>query len=104
MRKLQQAGKRQTPARAALQIAVKTGLLRRCPSHWYYVDTQDKDALEHAFRLGNYLISHFAKQVACFKGDRQELADAILRCQKRAGTTCPLCSEERGKLPELRPH
>lgn len=77
--------------RAAMQIALKTGVLRRCPHHWEYLRTNDADALEHAFRLGNYLISHFAKSVACFKGDRKKLAEAILRCRDEAEERCALC-------------
>ncbi|MFO0813035.1 MAG: hypothetical protein U0796_07440 [Gemmatales bacterium] len=77
--------------RAAMQIALKTGVLTRCPHHWVYLRNTDDAALEHAFRLGNFLISHFAKSVACFKGDRRKLADAILRCREDADTTCPLC-------------
>jgi hypothetical protein len=77
--------------RAAMQIALKTGVLRRCPHHWVYLRSNDPESLEHAFRLGNYLISHFAKNVACFKGDRKKLAEAILRCRDEADERCAFC-------------
>lgn len=84
-------------ARAALQIAIKTGVLVRCPRHGTYVDSLRDDALQHAYRLGNYLITHFARSVACFKGDRQQLAEAIQQCRRKAGAICPHCAEEAGE-------
>ena len=105
-----QAVKGQTQKRAALQIAVKTGVLRRCKYHWYYLNAMNDDALEHAFRLGNFLISRMAKPVRCFKGNRQRLAQAILRCRDKAGTICPHCAHEakegwnEHQLPALQPH
>jgi hypothetical protein len=78
--------------RAAMQIALKTGLLKQCTSHWVYFKTLNADAMEHAFRLGNYLISRFARSVKCFKGDRKLLAETIVKCCDNAPTCCPKCA------------
>lgn len=81
--------------RAAMKIALKTGLLRQCTRHWVYLRSKNTNALEHAFRLGNYLISHFARSVACFKGNRQLMTDTILKCSDQAPTHCPHCAGEQ---------
>ena len=78
--------------RSAMQIALRTGVLKRCPHHWVYLRSEDPQALEHAFRLGNYLVSHFAKSVACYKGDRKRLANAILHCRDHAPHECSQCA------------
>ncbi len=99
-----------TQQRAAMQIAIKTGVVRRCPLHWYYINAMDDTAIEHAYRLGNYLISHLAKSVACYKGDRQKLFKAILKCRDDAAIVCPHCVREAKAgwpeqgMPALRPH
>lgn len=80
--------------RAAMQIALKTGLIQPCTRHWVYLKTLNSDALEHACKLGNYLISHFARSVACFKGNRQLLMDTIVRCRENAADRCPQCAIE----------
>ena len=81
-----------TTQRAAMQIALKTGLLKVCTNHWVYVKTLNKDALEHAFRLGNYLISRFARSVKCFKGNRKLMADTLVKCCDNAPEFCPKCA------------
>lgn len=78
--------------RAAMRIALKTGLLRQCVHHWVYFKSNNPDALEHAIRLGNYLISHFSRLVKSFKGDRKRLSDAIVKCWREAPTHCPHCA------------
>ena len=78
--------------RAAMRIALKTGLIRQCTQHWVYFKSMNTDALEHAMRLGNYLISHFARSVKCFKGDRKLMADSIVKCRNEAAACCPHCA------------
>ena len=75
-----------------MQIALKTGLLKVCTNHWVYVKSLNKDALEHAFRLGNYLISRFARSVNCFKGNRKLMADTLVKCRDKAPAFCPKCA------------
>lgn len=77
--------------RAAMQIALKAGLLKQCTQHWVYLKSRNADTLEHAFRLGNYLISHFARSVACFKGDRKLMTDSIVKCCNEGLEYCPKC-------------
>lgn len=79
--------------RAAMQIALKTGLLHKCANHWVYLKSRNADALEHAIRLGNYLISHLSRKVACFKGNRKLMVDTIVKCRDQAPACCPMCSD-----------
>lgn len=80
--------------RAAMSIALRAGALRQCFKHWVYYRSSKPDVMDHAYRLGNYLISHYAKSVACFKGDRRLMADAVNRCMEDAPVTCQLCAME----------
>lgn len=80
--------------RAAMKIALKAGLLRQCVKHWVYLKSMNSDALEHAIRLGNYLISHFSRSVACFKGDRKLMADTLVKCRDKALLQCPQCHQK----------
>lgn len=77
--------------RAALYIALKAGVLQQCTRHWVYFRSRKANALDHAYRLGNYLISHFAKAVACYKGNRQLMTDAINKCHQKAPECCEQC-------------
>lgn len=77
--------------RAALYIAFKAGVLQQCTRHWVYFRSQNSNALEHAYRLGNYLISHFARVVKAFKGDRKRMTDAINQCHQKAPHCCEQC-------------
>ena len=81
-----------TTQRAAMQIALKTGLLKVCTNHWVYVKSLNSDAQEHAFRLGNYLISRFARSVKCFKGNRKLMTETIVKCCDKAPVFCPKCA------------
>ncbi|HMO35113.1 MAG TPA: hypothetical protein PKA06_03645 [Gemmatales bacterium] len=87
---------RLSPAqRAALTIAVKTGVVEQCPAHWVYYRSHRARPLEHAYRLGNYLISRLAKLVRCFQGDRQKLMHAIKLCLKDLPATCLHCQYDQ---------
>ncbi len=81
--------------RAAMYIALKGGALQQCVKHWVYFRSRKADSLEHAYRLGNYLISHFAKVVKAFKGDRKRMTDAINTCLAKAPFCCPQCATQR---------
>jgi hypothetical protein len=80
--------------RAAMYIALKAGALQQCVRHWVYFRSRKADSMEHAYRLGNYLISHFAKSVISFKGDRKRMADAINTCLAKAPLCCSQCGTE----------
>ncbi|MFT3880092.1 MAG: hypothetical protein QM703_10590 [Gemmatales bacterium] len=84
--------------RAAMQIAIKAGLLKPCTQHWVYLKSRQADALEHAFRLGNYLISHFARSVACFKGNRKLMTDTLVKCRNEGLDYCPQCQAQGRSL------
>jgi hypothetical protein len=80
--------------RAAMYIALKAGALKQCVRHWVYFRSRKVDSQVHAYRLGNYLISHFAKSVKTFKGDRKRMADAINTCLNEAPVCCLQCAEQ----------
>lgn len=84
--------------RAAMRIALKAGLLKPCTKHWVYLKSSQADALEHAFRLGNYLISHFARSVACFKGNRKMMTEALMKCRNEGLDYCPQCQAQGRSL------
>jgi hypothetical protein len=77
---------------AAVQVALKVGLLRTCRHH----DDQLLDPLscnvEDAYRLGNYLVTKNEELVSVFKGDRRELTDYLQQIANDFGTECPICT------------
>lgn len=96
--------------RAVMKIALKTGLLRKCPHHWVYLQSHDADSLQHAIRLGNYLISRMARTVACFKGDRKRMIHELMKCKEEAPLHCAECEDfamrdsRNSDLPLLKQH
>ena len=76
---------------AAVQVAIRTGLLRRCPVHGEVYDPGQHD-YQGACMIAGYLINQSDPVVAAFQDDRGPLTDLLKTLCRGYGSTCPRCS------------
>ncbi len=75
---------------AAVEIAIQSGLLKRCPYHDYFYFAGEYDYTA-AYKLGNHLMSHNDPLTEIFEGDRHAMTDKIKEAIDSAGEGCPGC-------------
>ena len=77
---------------AAVQVAIRTGLLRRCPVHGEVYDPGQHD-YQGACMTATYLVNHDDPLVASFLGDRAALTAILKLICRGYETACAQCSE-----------
>jgi hypothetical protein len=83
---------------AAVLLALRTGLLRKCPVHGDVYDSGRHD-YQGALMTAGFLINQSDPLVAPFVGDRTRLGELLKSiCQAHAGA-CPRCSPPNGSPP-----
>jgi hypothetical protein len=75
---------------AAEKVALRTGLLRRCPTHGELFDPGQHD-LQGARMMVAYLINQSDPLVAPFAGDSGALNDILKTICKSYSPACPQC-------------
>jgi hypothetical protein len=80
---------------AAVQVALRTGLLRRCPVHGEVYDPGQHD-YQGACMVAGYLVNQSDPLVAVFQDDRVPLTDLLRTLCRGYGSTCPRCSVVAG--------
>ena len=81
--------------RAAVLVALRTGLLRRCPAHGEVYDPGQHD-YQGACMVAGYLVNRGDPLVAPFHGDRVPLTDMLKTLCQGYGSACPHCSAAAG--------
>lgn len=79
----------------AVQVALKTGLLRRCPTHSVLYDPGQHD-YQGACMVATYLVNQANPLVAGFEGDRDPLLALLRAICTGYGSSCPQCSSPAG--------
>ncbi len=80
---------------AAVQVALRTGLLKRCPVHGEVYDPGQHD-YQGACMVAGYLVNQSDPLVAAFQDDRVPLTDLLRTLCRGYGSTCPRCSAVAG--------
>jgi hypothetical protein len=75
----------------ALVVALRTGLLKRCPSHGDVYDPGQHD-YQGACMVATFLINRDDPLVAPFDGDRGPLTDLLKAICGQYAARCPRCS------------
>lgn len=75
----------------AVAVALRTGLLRRCPAHGEVYDPGQHD-YQGACMVAGYLVNRDDPLVAPFHGNRVPLTDMLKTLCQGYGRTCPRCS------------
>jgi len=75
-----------------IEVALRAGLLKKCPLHEELFDAQKYDA-EAAYKLANYLITNNDPLVEPFNKDRRRLTDIIKNLCYEFSACCPLCEK-----------
>jgi hypothetical protein len=76
---------------AAVEVALRTGLLRRCPVHGEVFDPGQHD-YQGAGMVATYLVNQAHPVVACFGGDRAALTAQLKSICGGYGPSCPRCT------------
>jgi hypothetical protein len=76
---------------SAILVALRTGLLKKCPIHGEVYDPGQHD-YQGAFMVASYLINQGDPLVAPFKDDRSQLTDLLKSICKSHAASCPQCS------------
>ena len=76
---------------AAIRVAMRTGLLKRCPIHDAIYDPGQYD-IQGASMTASFLINQSDPLVADFDGDRSLLLDRLKIICKNYPRTCPQCA------------
>lgn len=76
----------------AIEVAVRTGLLQRCPLHEDCFDPLQHD-YEAAYKLANFLITKGDPLAAAFEGNRKHLTDLIQDICTDFGDCCYSCAK-----------
>ena len=79
----------------AVQVALKTGLLRRCPTHDVLYDPGQHD-YQGACMVASYLVNQGNPLVAEFAGDRDPLLALLRVICTSYGSSCPQCASPTG--------
>jgi hypothetical protein len=78
--------------RVAVQLALRTGLLKKCPQHGEIYDPGQHD-FQGACMVASYLINNADPLVASFLGDRARLIELLKSICQGYGKTCPACAK-----------
>lgn len=76
---------------AALSVALRTGLLKKCPCHGEVYDPGQHD-YQGACMVASFLINRDDPLVASFHGDRAPLTDLLKSICRSYVMSCSLCS------------
>src|SRR5262245_23521953 len=76
---------------AAVQVALRTGLLRQCAVHGEVFDPGQHD-YQGACMVAAFLVNRDDPLVAPFLGDRTALTDVLKTICRDYGTSCSRCS------------
>lgn len=76
---------------AAVGVALRTGLLRRCPAHGEVYDPGQHD-YQGACMIAGFLVNCENTLVAPFRGDRGLLTDMLKTVCRGYASACPLCA------------
>lgn len=76
---------------AAIAVAVRTGLLKRCPAHDEVYDSGQHD-YQGAFMVAAYLVNQSHPLVAAFGGDRAALTTLLKSICQGYGLGCTRCT------------
>jgi hypothetical protein len=82
----------------AVAVALRTGLLRRCPAHGEVYDPGQHD-YQGACMVAGYLVNRGDPLVAPFNGNRVPLTDMLKTLCRDYGPACPRCSAAAGGGP-----
>jgi hypothetical protein len=77
--------------RIAVQIALRTGLLKKCPVHGDLYDPGQHD-YQGAIMVASYLINQSNPLVAPFRGDRGPLAELLKSICSAMASSCAACT------------
>ena len=80
---------------AALLIALRTGLLKKCPCHGEVYDSGQHD-YQGACMVASFLINRDDPLVASFDGDRTPLTDLLKSICGLYPNRCEACSKPTG--------
>lgn len=83
---------------AAVLLALRTGLLRKCPVHGDLYDPGRHD-YQGALMTAGFLINQSDPLVAPFAGDRAGLGELLKSICQAHANTCPQCSPPSAALP-----
>jgi hypothetical protein len=78
--------------RVAVLLALRTGLLRKCPQHGEIYDPGQHD-YQGASMVASYLINNGDPLVAPFLGERAPLMELLRSICPTYGSACPQCSK-----------
>jgi hypothetical protein len=84
----------------AVAVALRTGLLRRCPTHGEVYDPGQHD-YQGACMLAGYLVNRGDPLVAPFRGDRAPLTYLLKAICGGYGSACSGCSATAGVEPPI---
>ncbi len=76
---------------AAILVALRTGLLKKCPIHSEVYDPGQHD-YQGAVMVATYLVNQSAPLVAPFDGDRAPLIELLKSICHSHATSCPGCA------------
>ncbi|MEN6449306.1 MAG: hypothetical protein ABFC96_02350 [Thermoguttaceae bacterium] len=76
---------------AAIEIALKVGLLEKCEAHGCVFDAMNDFAMEDAIRYGDALMAQSDPLVACFAGNRKRLHSTIEGIRAGLSNCCDDC-------------
>src|SRR4051794_15471054 len=74
----------------AVLVALRTGLLKRCPVHGEVYDPGQHD-YQGALMVASYLVNRSDPLVAAFDGDRLPLTELLKSICHSHGTACTQC-------------
>lgn len=78
--------------RVSILLALRTGLLRKCPLHGEIYDPGQHD-YQGACMVASFLINNGDSLVDSFLGDRAPLLELLRSICKSYGSSCPQCSK-----------
>lgn len=79
---------------AAVQVALRSGLLKKCPVHAEVYDPGQHDH-QGAFMLATYLVNQSDPLVSPFGDDRTSLTELLRSICKSYPCVCPYCVPPR---------
>ena len=87
----------------AILVALRTGLLKKCPVHGEVYDPGQHD-YQGALMVAAYLVNQSDPLVAPFKGDRGPLTELLKSICHSHATTCTGCARPPGHSDAERQH
>jgi hypothetical protein len=80
----------------AVQVALRTGLLKKCPVHGEVYDPGQHD-YQGACMVAGYLVNQSDPLVAPFGGDRTPLTELLKSICRTHSVGCPQCAPPDGR-------